>query len=108
MTEKIKVIIKYPGEPVGHMSLMDNTLKAFQSAVHGYIETVQIAASTLMICNEEGKNLPLTANFRIKEGAYEDVIFGTVVLVGTDGGEEFIDVPISLEAWGKMLKGWGN
>lgn len=105
MANKIKVIVKYPGEPVGHISTMDNALKAFQGAVRGYIETVELKDGVILICNEEGKIRELRPNFVIRTPYWADVIYGTAVIAGSDG-EEFADVPIGLDEWSEMLKEW--
>ena len=41
--DRIKVIVKEPGEPVGHMTEIENTLEAMQKIVGGYIEPVPAA-----------------------------------------------------------------
>lgn len=110
MSGKIKVIVKRPDEMYGHVTYMSNTLKAFQTAVGGNIETVTLVSAeerrTIMICNEEGKILNLEKNFKFGT-VLPDVIKGTVVICGVDG-EEFADVPITFESWKMLLHTWGN
>ena len=67
---------------------MENTLKALQREVSGYIETVTIASDEVIICNEEGRILGLPDNCRV---CGVDFV-GTVLIVGTKG-DEFCDVP---------------
>lgn len=67
---------------------MENTLKALQREVSGYIETVTIASDAVIICNEEGRILGLPDNCRV---CGVDFV-GTVLIVGTKG-DEFCDVP---------------
>ena len=67
---------------------MENTLKALQREVSGYIETVTIASDSVIICNEEGRILGLPDNCRV---CGVDFV-GTVLIVGTKG-DEFCDVP---------------
>ena len=107
MEGKIKVIIKRPDEEYGHVTNISASLKNLQKTVDGYIETLQIAASTVLIMNEEGMILDLEPNFRIREDYVEGIIYGTVIVVGTDG-EDFTDLPISFDAWKALLKRWGN
>ena len=102
---RIKVIIKHPGEPVGHKEIVDNTLKALQELVGGYIETLPIGGKNILICNDEGKIRNLEPNIKIFFGS--DIVHGTVVIVGEDG-EEFGDVRMGLNAWERLLKRWGN
>lgn len=108
MNNKIKAIVKRPDELVGHMTEIPNTLESLQRTVNGYIETLSIGGSTVLIMNDEGKIRNLEPNFFIREHGYSDIICGTVVVVGSDGTDEFTDLPISLEAWTQMLKSWGN
>ena len=83
MDKKIRVLVKEPGKEA-ELREMPNTLKALQSAVGGYIETVTFAEDCTLVVNEEGKLKGLPMNFRI----FGDVIAGTAVLAGVNG-EEF-------------------
>lgn len=83
----MKAIRKKPGcEP--ELIDVDNTLKALQAEVGGYIEAVTIASDAVIICNEEGRILGLPDNCRV---CGVDFV-GTVLIVGTKG-DEFCDVP---------------
>ena len=83
----MKAIRKKPGyEP--ELIDIDNTLKALQQEVGGYIEAVTLPYGAALICNEEGRILGLPDNGRV---CGVDVV-GTVLIVGTKG-EEFCDVP---------------
>lgn len=83
----MKAIRKKPG-CAPELIDIDNTLKALQTEVGGYIETVMIASDAVVICNEEGVLLGMPYNCR-----FLGVDFvGTVLIVGTKG-EEFCDVP---------------
>lgn len=57
----MKAILKQPGQRPAVVEL-ENTLKALQRAVGGYIETVTIASDTCLICNEEGRLMGLEPN----------------------------------------------
>lgn len=64
-----------------------NTLEALQTAVGGYIETVQLFADRdfTFVCNEEGRLKGLAPNCF--------GMVGTVLAVGVKG-DEFCDIPI--------------
>ena len=107
MADKIKVIIKRPDEPIGHVATINNTLERFQMTVKGHIEAVPIGNSgAVIICNEYGKINKLPPNFRLGK-FLSDTIMGTAVICGTSG-EEFSDVPFDLEGWADLLRNWGN
>ena len=106
--DKIKVIVKKPGEPVGHMEEIDNTLKALQKIVGGFIETVPVAEGSdriILIVNEDGKLRLLPENFWMPIMGTWDLIVGTVIVCG-DSGEDFTDVPIDLATWQRLLRKW--
>lgn len=83
----MKAIRKKPG-CAPELIDIDNTLKALQAEVGGYIETVTIASDAVIICNEEGRILGLPDNCRVRGVDF----VGTVLIVGTKG-DEFCDVP---------------
>lgn len=60
----MKAIRKRPGE-APEIIEVENTLKALQAEVGGYIETVTIASDAVIICNEEGRILGLPDNCRV-------------------------------------------
>ena len=83
----MRVIIKEPGQ-LPRWRYIDNTLKALQEAVGGYIETVTVMEDVVMIVDEEG----------VLKGKKLNVIrgypfAGTVVFAGVNG-EDFDDCPI--------------
>ena len=83
----MKAIRKKPG-CAPEIIEVENTLKALQREVSGYIETVTIASDAVIICNEEGRILGLPYNCR-----FVGVDFvGTILVVGRDR-DEFCDVP---------------
>ena len=59
----MKAIRKKPG-CAPELIDIDNTLKALQAEVGGYIETVTITSDAVIICNEEGRILGLPYNCR--------------------------------------------
>lgn len=83
----MKAIFKAPGQ-APELIEIDNTLKALQEKVDGYIETVTFATDCCVICNEEGRLLGLPHNLD-----FLGVDFvGPVLAVGLDG-EDFGDLP---------------
>ena len=82
----MKAIRKKPGG-APEIIEVENTLKALQAEVGGYIETVSIA-DVVIICNEEGRLCGLPYNCR-----FVGVDFvGTILVVGRNK-DEFCDVP---------------
>ena len=82
----MKAIRKKPGcEP--ELIDIDNTLKALQAEVEGYIETVTISSDAVVICNEEGMlcGLPFNCWF------FDMPFVCTILVVGRDR-DEFCDV----------------
>ena len=98
----MKVIIKEPGEPIGHFAEIDNTLEAMQEIVGGYIETITFPGFVI-VCNEEGKLRGLRENFKLAN----DTVVGTVIVCGT-GDDEFTSAPIGMFEWWEILKRYGN
>lgn len=99
----IKVIIKRWTEPFGHVAEIDNSVEKIQMIVGGHFEPVPITSELIFLCNEEGKLLGLPPNFKTPY----DTIAGSVIVCGVDG-EEFADVPISVDDWTQLLDMWGN
>lgn len=95
----MKIIVKNPGQNP-HYEWTDNTLKALQNIVGGYIEVVTLAPDLALICNEEGRiyGLPLNCNI------YGVTFVGTIAAVGVNG-EEFDDVPISINEFIDYMDG---
>lgn len=99
---RIRVIIKRPGEPYGHAFNIVNSLETLQHIVGGYIETVTLGSDWTIICNEEGRLRGLPFNCEVC-----GVMFvGPIIFAGIDG-EEFSDFPLSFEdykvAFGKEV-----
>jgi len=97
---KIYAIVKGSREKIGRIVEVDNTLKAFQKIVGGYIQAVPVSDDLTVICDEEGliKGYPL--NCWVGSIGFH----GTIAVVGTKG-EEFADVPISLDEWERIIYG---
>lgn len=80
--EQIRVLKLEPGK-VPEEVTMSNTLEAFQSAVGGYIETLELDSGAVLVCNEEGKLMGLPANRQVGG----DTIAGTFLIAGSADGE---------------------
>jgi len=95
---KIKVIIKRPDEEYGHVTHISARLENLQNTVGGYIETVPVIKGVILICNEDGKLNDLEPNIWL----HGDLILGTVIICGM-AGENFSDIPISLQQWKNIV-----
>lgn len=82
----MKAIRKEPG-CAPELIDIDNTLKALQTEVGGYIETVTIASDAVVICNEEGVLLGMPYNCRF----FGVDFVGPILVVGRNK-DEFCDV----------------
>lgn len=98
----MKAIMKQPCEKVGRIIDIRNELEPLQRAVGGLIEVVYLDGYVI-ICNDMGKLIGMNANIK----CYSDVICGPLLVCGLDN-ENFCDVPITLDEWEQILKGWGN
>ncbi len=63
---------------------IDDSLKAMQEIVGGYIQPIYLDDSVALVCNDEGKvmNLPLNRGLRDKDGPIYDIVSGTFFLCG--------------------------
>lgn len=105
---KVKVIVKRPDEPVGHVTNISTRLENLQLTVGGYIETLRIDGNEFIICNEEAKPMGLPKNFRIHEWDNIAWIYGTVIVAEIKDGE-IVDLPDGyFKKWKGMLWAWGN
>ena len=104
--KKMRVIIKRPDEPFGHVCNISDRLENLQKTVGGYIEVVPLTVSPdgkriLLICNEEGKLQNLEPNIEL----FGDVIRGTFFLC-SENKEEFDGLPLTfgLAEWKLFMK----
>ena len=84
MENTIKVLVVKPCEEPHELDI-ENSLKALQTLVGGYIECMHpFLDDVALVCNEEGKLLMLDANRVILSGFgdHYDVVHGTFILVG--------------------------
>ena len=65
---------------------IENELTAFQKAVKGYIECIDLPNGATLICNEEGKinGEPLNRILYDDTGKVVDIVAGNMVIVGFD------------------------
>ena len=63
---------------------IDDSLKAMQEIVGGYIQPIYLDDSVALVCNDEGKlmNLPANRGLRDKDGQIYDIVSGTFFLCG--------------------------
>ncbi len=85
---RILAIDKYE-EPV--VKEISNTLDDMQRYVMGYIETVTLSETAILVCNEEGKLRDFTPNRILKIWENQDVIRGDFFICGWSG-DEFCDI----------------
>ena len=78
--EKIKIVIQQPGE-ISQIIEIPNTLKAFQQAVGGYIEVINLGNGLIGVIDEDGRIKDKKANIDY----YGNDIRGTVVITAADG-----------------------
>lgn len=86
MDDKIR-IVKCPAKGPAVISFIDNTLKAMQEVVGGYIETVSYG-NYVVVCNEEGvlKGLPVNSSM--------PQFVGDIFITRADG-ENFTDLSVT-------------
>lgn len=80
--ERISVLRIAPGTAPEKV-VMPNTLETVQEAVGGDIETVELDANAMLVCNAFGKLMGLPANRQVGG----DTIAGTFLIVGAEDGE---------------------
>lgn len=84
---KIKVLIKRPGEPPRSVWISD-TLENLQRTVGGYIETVTLTRNLVVICDEEGRLKGKLHNCTINGVSF----VGDIIVAGVEG-EEIVSYP---------------
>lgn len=83
---KITVVVKRVGLE-GKLVEVENTLKAFQDIVGGYITTFPLMTDTFVVCNEEGLMRGLEPNVDIILNQYRETIYGDFAIVRKEGDE---------------------
>ncbi len=67
---------------------IEHSLDAESEFVGGYIQTVFLSSTAILVCNDDGKVIGLKPN-RIISG---DFIAGDFFIVGFDGRDDFCDI----------------
>ena len=88
---KIKVLIKRPGEPPRSVWISD-TLENLQRTVGGYIEIVTLQRGLVVICDEEGRLKGKPYNCTVRGVSF----VGDIVIAGQEG-EELADYPTDFQ-----------
>lgn len=88
-TKKIKVVVVEPGKRP-YVKEIENSLKAMQEIVGGYVEVVYPFDDAVgIMVNEEGKLLSLPLNRALcANGVPYDIIFGTFFIFGLNNEDE--------------------
>lgn len=116
MKNTIKVIVKSPGEKVGHSGNIKNSLYILQHIVEGPIEPIDMGDGNVILCNEEARIRGMDYNFTycypyaVDNGniiTMQVPLFGPVIICGLDG-EDFTDAKIGLSEWSDLLHEWKN
>lgn len=104
MSETVKAFVLMDKDDPGEIREIENTLKAFQKIVGGYIETFTFSSDVTLIINEDGRILGLPVN----RDFYGHRFVGPMVFVGYDDEGEFTDLPEEylrcLETWDAWLR----
>lgn len=90
----IKILVVEPNKKP-YIKEINDELKAFQSVVDGYIQTVALVKNAVLVCNEEGKIKNLQPNRilkrshicnvkDVKDDKYIDSLCGTFFILGLD------------------------
>lgn len=97
----MKIFIKHPGKNPRQIVIPESdVLNVMQQLVGGYIETVTMWSDCTIICNEEGRWRNLPDNCEVCGINF----VGNILFVGVSG-EEFCDVPFSLDEMQQTFPG---
>lgn len=104
MSETVKAFVLMDKDDPGEIREIENTLKAFQEIVGGYIETFTFSQDVTLIINEDGRLMGLPVNRDFCGHRF----VGPMVFVGYDDEGEFTDLPEEdlryLETWDAWLR----
>lgn len=67
---------------------IEHSLDAKSEFVGGYIQTISLSSTAILVCNDDGKVIGLKPN-RVIPG---DFIAGDFFIVGFDGRDDFCDI----------------
>ena len=88
----MKVIIKNPGEPIGHYEEIENDLHALQRKVGGYVEAVTIKPDLVMLCDEDGIAKGAEKNFLMEFRTGKHQWIRGMVLIVNRGFDRLFDM----------------
>ena len=90
MADKIKALLFEPGKKPKDTEI-ENSLEAFQEAVKGYIETLRLSKTVVLVANEEGLIRRMKPCVMVSIPETHDALYATlvgpVVAVGVQGDE---------------------
>lgn len=86
--DKIKVLMVKSGEKP-YVTVIKNDLHTMQAAVGGLIEIFPLDGKSVLVCNDDGKNMGLSGNRRMDNG---DIIAGNFFIAGDNGRGDLIDL----------------
>ena len=90
------------------MREIDDSLKAMQEIVGGYIQPIYpFGDPVALVCNDEGKlmNLPANRDLRGKDGKIYDIVFGAFFLCGAPAESDHLTSlsPEQIEQYQKLF-----
>ena len=83
----MKILAVKVGEPP-KIADIEHSLEAEREFIGGYIQTIFLSSTAILVCNDDGKISGLKPN-RIIPG---DFIAGDFFIVGFDGRDDFCDI----------------
>lgn len=95
----ITILVKQPGEAAKPHTI-ENTLKALQAIVKGYIEPITLDDETCLLVNEEGLINGMDYNCHV----YGMGLYGPIIMLGVSG-EEFTSVTAAGKELARLF-GW--
>lgn len=78
MAEKIKALLFEPGKKPKDIEI-ENSLEAFQEAVKGYIETLRLSKTVVLVANEEGLIRRMKPCVMVSIPETHDALYATLV-----------------------------
>ena len=101
--KKLRVLICEAGK-APRVAEIEDTLKAKQEIVGGYIECIYLNDDVIMVCNEEGKliGLPYNRPLFTPNGEFYDIVCGDCFIVGNDGEDFRSLTDAEIEEWNEL------
>jgi hypothetical protein len=95
---KVSVLVKNVGEEVKNIEI-ENSLRAMQEVVGGYVEKLLLPNNIYLYWNEEGKYNGLEENIIIQSKTVVDIIFGNVFFSSVDKNGELESLSEEQKSW---------